>query len=59
MLGLLLNRLMRKGTLTVIHANGKKEAFGTGGPHVTVKFHDSRAIPELVLNPDLALGELC
>jgi cyclopropane-fatty-acyl-phospholipid synthase len=58
MLGLLLNRLMRKGTLTVIHANGKKEAFGTGGPHVTVKFHDSRAIPELVLNPDLALGEL-
>ena len=58
MLGLLLNRLMRKGTLTVIHASGKKESFGQGSPHVTVHFHDARAIPELVLNPDLALGEL-
>ena len=58
MLGLLLNRLMRKGTLTVIHASGKKESFGQGAPHVTVHFHDARAIPELVLNPDLALGEL-
>ena len=57
MLGLLLNRLMRKGTLTVIHASGKKESFGQGSPHVTVHFHDARAIPELVLNPDLALGE--
>jgi cyclopropane-fatty-acyl-phospholipid synthase len=58
MLGLLLNRLMRKGTLTVIHASGGKETFGQGAPHVTVKFHDARAIPELVLNPDLVLGEL-
>jgi len=58
MLGLLLNRLMRKGTLTVIHPSGKMDAFGEGTPHVTVKFHDARAIPELVLNPDLKLGEL-
>ena len=58
MLGLLLNRLMRKGTLRVIHPSGKMEAFGEGAPHVTVEFHDVRAIPELVLNPDLKLGEL-
>jgi cyclopropane-fatty-acyl-phospholipid synthase len=58
MLGLLLNRLMRKGTLTVIHSNGKREMFGAGEPHVTVRFHDRKAIPELVLNPDLKLGEL-
>ena len=58
MLGLLLNRLMHKGSLTVIHSSGKKEAFGQGAPHVTIKFHDARAIPELVLNPDLKLGEL-
>jgi cyclopropane-fatty-acyl-phospholipid synthase len=58
MLGLLLNRLMRKGSLMVVHPSGKMESFGQGAPHVTVKFHDRRAIPELVLNPDLALGEL-
>src|SRR5690242_187441 len=58
MLGLLLNRLMKKGSLTVIHPSGKMEIFGIGAPHVTVKFHDPRAVTELVLNPDLALGEL-
>ncbi|HSM95698.1 MAG TPA: cyclopropane-fatty-acyl-phospholipid synthase family protein [Rhizomicrobium sp.] len=58
MLGLLLNRLMKKGSLTVIHPSGKMEIFGIGAPHVTVKFHDQRAMAELVLNPDLALGEL-
>src|ERR1700743_2488052 len=58
MLGLLLSRLLRKGTLTVIYASGRRENFGTGAPHVTIKFHDRWAIPELVLNPDLKLGEL-
>ncbi|MGN6147131.1 MAG: class I SAM-dependent methyltransferase [Rhizomicrobium sp.] len=58
MLGLLLNRLMKKGSLKVIHPSGKMEIFGIGAPHVTVKFHDARAIPEMVLNPDLKLGEL-
>jgi cyclopropane-fatty-acyl-phospholipid synthase len=58
MLGLLLNRLMRKGTLTVVHASGERESFGTGAPQVSIKVHDRWAIPELVLNPDLKLGEL-
>jgi cyclopropane-fatty-acyl-phospholipid synthase len=58
MLGLLLNRLMHKGTLTVIHTSGQRESFGTGAPQVTIKVHDRRAIPELLLNPDLKLGEL-
>ncbi|MGN6516643.1 MAG: class I SAM-dependent methyltransferase [Rhizomicrobium sp.] len=49
---------MRKGTLTVIHAGGKRESFGRGSPHVTVKFHDRRAPIEMLLNPDLVLGEL-
>jgi len=58
MLGLLLDRLMRKGALTVIHPDGKMETFGDGMPHVTLRFHDKRAVTQLVLNPDLALGEL-
>jgi cyclopropane-fatty-acyl-phospholipid synthase len=58
MLDLLLARIVRDGTLTVIHANGKRESFGTGTPQVTIKLHDRWAAPELVLNPDLKLGEL-
>ena len=58
MLGLLLNRLIHKGSLTVIHASGRRETFGTGTPQVTIKVHDRWAIPELLLNPDLKLGEL-
>jgi cyclopropane-fatty-acyl-phospholipid synthase len=58
MLGLLLNRLVKKGTLSVIHTNGEKQAFGFGAPHVTIRFHDRRAVFDLVRNPDLALGEL-
>ena len=58
MLGLLLNRLMKQGTLSVIHANGKKEAFGFGEPRVTIRLHDRRAMFDLLRNPDLVLGEL-
>jgi cyclopropane-fatty-acyl-phospholipid synthase len=58
MLGLLLNRLMRKGKLTVVHPSGRAETFGSGAPEVAIRFHDSRAMLELVLNPDLKLGEL-
>jgi cyclopropane-fatty-acyl-phospholipid synthase len=58
MLGLLLNRLMKQGTLTVVHSNGVKEAFGFGEPRVTMRLHDRRAAFDLVRNPDLKLGEL-
>src|ERR1700748_469238 len=58
MLGLLLSRIVRQGTLTAIYADGKREDFGAGTPHVTIKFHDRRAPLALMLNPDLKLGEL-
>ena len=58
MLGLLLSRLICQGTLTAIYPNGTRESFGSGEPHLAIKFHDRRAIRQLLLNPDLKLGEL-
>jgi cyclopropane-fatty-acyl-phospholipid synthase len=58
MLGLFLSRIVRNGTLTVFYPNGKQVAFGKSGPRVAIRLHDRRAVWELLLNPDLKLGEL-
>ena len=58
MLEFLLGPLLRHGTLTVIHADGSKEAFGAGEPRVAIRLHDRTAGLELLLHPDLKLGEL-
>jgi cyclopropane-fatty-acyl-phospholipid synthase len=58
MLNLLLSRIANEGTLAIIHANGRQEIFGSGSPSVCVKLHDAPAQWELLLNPDLKLGEL-
>ena len=57
MLGLFLSRIVRQGTLTVIYSDGTRESFGKGEPDVTVKLHDRRTAWELLLDPDLKLGE--
>ena len=53
----LLRQIIRKGTLTVIGPNGRSYHAGSGGPSVTARIADSAAIPPLLLNPDLAVGE--
>jgi cyclopropane-fatty-acyl-phospholipid synthase len=58
MLKLLLSRIIRQGTLTVIYTNGTKEVFGSGDPNVVMHLRDRRAALELFLDPDLKLGEL-
>ena len=58
MLGVFLNRFLHKGTITIVHPSGRREAVGNGKPCVTVRLRDKRAILELMLNPDLKLGEL-
>jgi cyclopropane-fatty-acyl-phospholipid synthase len=57
MLGLLLSRIVRRGTLTLVHCNGKKEVFGTGEPRATIYLHDRRAAFDILGNPELAFGE--
>ncbi|HEY5254983.1 MAG TPA: cyclopropane-fatty-acyl-phospholipid synthase family protein [Acidobacteriaceae bacterium] len=58
MLGILLSRIVRRGSLTVLYPKGKQETFGTGKPQVTIRLHDRKAAWELFLHPDLKFGEL-
>lgn len=55
----LLERVVRKGTLEVETASGSRFTVGDGsGERVAVRFADSRAARQLILRPELALGEL-
>ncbi len=58
MLRHLLDTLLREGSLTGIFPGGRRVTYGHGEPHLTLRLHDRRAIAELVLDPDLKLGEL-
>ncbi|HEV2562642.1 MAG TPA: cyclopropane-fatty-acyl-phospholipid synthase family protein [Rhizomicrobium sp.] len=58
MLRIVLKSIIKQGSLTLIHADGSRETFGTGEPRTTIKLHDRAAEWELALNPDLKLGEL-
>jgi len=54
----LLDRVVTKGTLTVITANGVSHRFGDGtGQPVTVELTDPRVEWSLALDPNLAAGE--
>src|ERR1700691_1388103 len=54
-----LQRLVRRGRLEVATADGSAETFGDGvGPPLGVKLLDGAAERRLMLNPELALGEL-
>jgi len=58
LLSLLLKRLIRVGTLSVIDADGKTHRFtGTESPQVTIRLHDHSLHHRLYTNPRLALGE--
>ena len=59
LLTLMLSRLVTRGSLTVYAANGEKRVFGDGaGNPVAVRFKDSKAEWEFVLDTDLRLGEI-
>ena len=54
-----LRRLVRSGRLELTTADGKTEVFGNGvGPPLCVKLLDGAAERRLMLNPELAVGEL-
>ena len=56
---LIINQMVKRGTLNVTMANGTRVAFGDGtGDPVSVRFADRAAEWELVLDPELKLGEL-
>jgi cyclopropane-fatty-acyl-phospholipid synthase len=57
-IGKFLGPLVKRGSLTIIDADGKRTSYGPGGePSLTVRFRD-RAVPlDLLRNPRLGLGE--
>ncbi len=59
LLRFVLGRYIRKGSLTVITANGKSFTCGDGiGTPVTIRFQSAKAQRRLLFDPELALGEL-
>ncbi len=54
----LLKRVIRKGTLHVIDASGKKHSYGgEPGPEVTIQITDAGLYRKLFTNPELHIGE--
>lgn len=54
-----LDRIVRRGHLTVVDSAGARLAFGDGiGPPVTVRFTDAAAESAVVRDPHLRLGEV-
>src|SRR4028119_970414 len=58
MIDKLVGTLVKRGTINVIDAGGKRTAYGPGGePSLTVRFRDRKVPLDLVRNPRLAIGE--
>jgi cyclopropane-fatty-acyl-phospholipid synthase len=54
----MLKSFIRKGTLVVIDADGRRHSFGGApGPRVVMRLADKALYRKLVLNPDMAAGE--
>ena len=59
LIGRFIDQILPVGSLTIIHADGRRETHGPGGgKHVTVRFHDKRATLDIFRNPRLRFGEL-
>ncbi|MBO6541874.1 MAG: class I SAM-dependent methyltransferase [Alphaproteobacteria bacterium] len=58
MFGVLLNRVVQKGSVTLVRASGRTNTYGDGsGSPVTIRLHQDRLSWKLALNPYLRLGE--
>jgi cyclopropane-fatty-acyl-phospholipid synthase len=57
-LSILLRRFVRRGSLTITTARGRKFTFGDGsGPFAAVRFTSAKAQRSVLLDPELKLGE--
>jgi len=58
LLNKMLSALVKKGSLTLVDAEGVRHSHGDGTePHVAVKLHDPGLYAKIFLNPDLIAGE--
>jgi cyclopropane-fatty-acyl-phospholipid synthase len=58
MLDQLFASIIKRGTLTLATAGGRRASFGSGSPEIVMRLHDRSAYYEMALNPELKLGEL-
>ena len=58
LIGRLVNKLLKKGSITIVSPGGKRGTYGPGGGRrLTVRFADNRVGFEILKNPRLGLGE--
>ena len=58
LVGKLLGKVLTRGRLHLISADGSRESFGPGGAEeVTVRLHDKRVAFDIARDPKLAFGE--
>ena len=58
LIGKLIGKLLKQGSVTLVGPDGKRETCGPGGGrHLTVRFTDRRVPFEILKNPRLGMGE--
>jgi cyclopropane-fatty-acyl-phospholipid synthase len=58
LIGRLIDKLLKQGSITLVTPDGRRESYGPGGAkHLTVRFTDNRVGFEILKNPRLGLGE--
>jgi cyclopropane-fatty-acyl-phospholipid synthase len=58
LIGRLIGKLLKHGSITIIYPNGRRATYGPGGgKSVTVRLRDRKVAFDLVRNPRLGLGE--
>ena len=58
LIGKLVGKLLKKGSITLHTPGNKSETLGPGGePHLTIRFTDNKVGFDIVRNPRLGLGE--
>ncbi|MDC0738170.1 cyclopropane-fatty-acyl-phospholipid synthase [Cognatishimia sp. SS12] len=53
----MMQRMIKRGALTLTMPDGQVHSFGNGRQHVAVTLHDPSLPRRIVLNPELAVGE--
>ena len=58
LIGTLINRLLKSGSITIVEPDGSRETYGPGGgKSLTVRVADRKVAFELMRSPRLAVGE--
>lgn len=57
LLNRLVGRVIKRGTLTIVDAEGRARSHGSGPPHVAIRLSDPSLYGRILANPELAVGE--